>query len=587
MTCSASSSAALRSVLLRTASVIGVASCLIPSLAQAQDIPAAFEITQAASPAQLQDPFEIEARADMRAVEPVISVAMIGSVSTAVRGAPVEFLSYTNYPDFIDHAELRIFANGASADAAPLAVVPVDGNGLASWHAPTQGPDALLFVYRAYAADGHFDETKAHALSLLNAPVRSDEDASHPAFGRADEAAKRTIDLHGISVTVTGKADARTDVIRVSGQLVPVDDNGRFVARQIVPRDATGIDVGIRRGGKTVVAAHRAFAPASSKWLVVGQGELTLGTSTSSGPATAVSGDPLLQGDYLEGRAAFYAKGVVGDDIKVTAALDTGEALVKDMFSNLDRKDPRQLLRRLGSDQYYPTYGDDSTLTQDAPTQGRFYLRVQKQQNQLVIGNFTTALTGTDLAQLDRGLFGALVDLNSPEITSFGERKTQITAFASDPGTSPGRDEFRGTGGSLYFLKHQDLSVGSERVRVELRDQTTGLVLEAHELHAQEDYDFDPFQGRITLLRPLASMSAGTETVRDGSASGTFLCWSCATNILPPPRSFPAIPLVAAPASGLASTCGLAQPPSATPATRPTTPCSALTCCCALRREHM
>jgi hypothetical protein len=279
---------------------------------------------------------------------------------------------------------------------------------------------------------------------------------------------------------------------------------------------------GSGRDGIVINRANTAIETTANRWFVVGQGELTLGTSSTSGPATAVSGDPLINGDYLAGRAAFYSKGLIGRDVKVAAALDTGEALVADLFSNLDRKDPRQLLRRLRTTQYYPTYGDDSTLSEDAPTQGRFYLRVQKQASQLVVGNFSTAITGTDLAQLDRGLFGALVDHNSNALTSFGERKVQLTAFASDPGTIPGRDEFRGTGGSLYFLKHQDLSVGSERVRLEVRDRTTGLVIEARELHAQEDYDFDPFQGRITLMRPLASIASTGETVRDGSSAGNI-----------------------------------------------------------------
>ena len=167
----------------------------------------------------------------------------------------------------------------------------------------------------------------------------------------------------------------------------------------------------------------------------------------------------------------------------MTASLDTGEALVQDLLSNLDRKDPRQLLRRLNSEQYYPTYGDDSTLVQDAPTQGRFYLRVENGLSQAIVGNFVAQATGTDLVQLDRGLFGALVDVNSAGTTSFGERDAQVIAFASDPGTVPAREEFRGTGGSLYFLQRQDVSVGSERVRVEVRDRETGLVLEATDLY--------------------------------------------------------------------------------------------------------
>ena len=48
--------------------------------------------------------------------------------------------------------------------------------------------------------------------------------------------------------------------------------------------------------------------------------------------------------------------------------------------------------------------------------------------------------------------------------------------FAATPGTVPSREEFRGTGGSLYYLRVQDLLEGSERLRIELRDKASGLV---------------------------------------------------------------------------------------------------------------
>ncbi len=254
-----------------------------------------------------------------------------------------------------------------------------------------------------------------------------------------------------------------------------------------------------------------AISAPSNDWFLVGQGDLTLRKS---------SGKDATQNTYNSGRAAFYTKGVVGGNIEITASVDTGEARLKDLFSNLDRKDPRQLLQRLDNEQYYPTYGDDSTLIEDAPTQGRFYLRLQKDDNRLIVGNFSTSIIGAELAQLDRGLFGALVDLNSKAVTSFGERKSQLTAFASDPGTIPGRDEFRGTGGSLFFLNRQDVSVGSEHVRIEVRDRDTGIVLENRTLYRDQDYDFDAFQGRITLLKPLPSTVATNNTVRNTSAPG-------------------------------------------------------------------
>jgi hypothetical protein len=476
------------------------------------------EVTTAASE---QDEFGILLRADTLVVTPVLAAGLADGGRTALVASPVEFHTHNNYPAFITKSEIRIFAADRSVDAKPLAVVPVGVDGTASWTPDADTAQTLFFVYRVYGADNKFDENQPHELTVLKKPIPDDRKGATPPLDKqADEAARRTIDLPGMMATVTGRADAATDAVTVNGQPVTIDTQGRWAVQQIVPRAKTGLDIVIARNGVEVKRVTQSFSAAKNDWFVVGQGDLTLGKSYGNGPAEQVSGDSLAQGSYAIGRAAFYAKGIVGDDVRITASVDTGETLVKDLFSNFDRKDPRQLLRRLNSDQYYPTYGDDSTQVEDAPTQGRFYLRVNKADSQLVVGNFTTSVNGAELAQLDRGLFGALVDLNSKSVTSFGERKGQITAFASDPGTVPGREEFRGTGGSLYFLKRQDVSIGSERVRIEVRDRETGIVLESRDLHYQEDYDFEPFQGRLLLLKPLSSTAASGGVVREGAGTG-------------------------------------------------------------------
>lgn len=504
-----------RRLCLAGASLFAIIAVSNPAIARAQDA-----VLQAETP-NVEDSYQIRFRADTLVVTPVLSIGLVGVDRTAVIGSKAEFQSYNNYPGFIERGEVRIFRVAQSPDSEPLASVAVDENGKAVWDVPVDAPEALFFVYRVYSKDGKFDETIANELTILQKPVDgSVQAAQHDQFGRIDEAARRNIPLNGIMATATGKADPATETVRVSGRIVPIDSDGKFAAQHIVPRDNAGMVVVIERDGRVVKSVQQSFAIAKNDWFVVGQGDLTLGKSYGSGPAEQVSGDSLATGTFAIGRAAFYAKGVVGDDVRVTASVDTGETLVKDLFSNLDRKDPRQLLRRLNRDQYYPSYGDNSTLVEDAPTQGRFYLRVNKDDSQLVVGNFVTQVNGAELAQLDRGLFGALADYNSPKVTSFGERKAQITAFASDPGTVPGREEFRGTGGSLYFLKRQDVSIGSERVRVEIRDRETGLVLESRELYHQQDYDFDPFQGRLTLLKPLASTVANNGVVREGSSTG-------------------------------------------------------------------
>jgi hypothetical protein len=83
-----------------------------------------------------------------------------------------------------------------------------------------------------------------------------------------------------------------------------------------------------------------------------------------------------------------------------------------------------------------------------------------------------------------------------------------------------GRDEFRGTGGSLYFLHRQDLLGGSERVRIEVRDKDSGLVLAVKNLTPALDYDIDYLQGRLLLSQPLPSTADDSLLVHNDSTGG-------------------------------------------------------------------
>ena len=84
----------------------------------------------------------------------------------------------------------------------------------------------------------------------------------------------------------------------------------------------------------------------------------------------------------------------------------------------------------------------------------------------------------------------------------------------------PSYEEFRGTGGSLYFLRHQDLLIGSERVRIELRDKDSGIVTGVVNLRPGTDYDIDYLQGRLLLTEPLSSTAADNLLVRTSGLSG-------------------------------------------------------------------
>ncbi len=179
-------------------------------------------------------------------------------------------------------------------------------------------------------------------------------------------------------------------------------------------------------------------------------------------------------------------------------------------------------MRRLDPDDYYPVYGDDSTLIEDAPTSGRFYVRIARGNSHVMWGNFKTRIDGVELARYERALYGAEAVLKSEQVTSFGEPVSEVRGFAAQPGTLPQRDEFLGSGGSAYFLLRQDINQGSEQVAIEIRDEVTDAVIERRQLRDGDDYTIDYVQGVILLHRPLSSSGYDPSAVRSSSLSGNF-----------------------------------------------------------------
>jgi len=444
-----------------------------------------------------------------------------GSVVVS-RQEAVTFQTFWNYGAYIDRAEVRVFAADESVRSDKAQVFPVV-NGVATMPANSSSEEDLIYVLRVYDIEGRFDETEAKLLALVdgNSPEKAETLPGTQLIGYGiDRTSIKNIRVKGGSVSVYGEDVGPTGIASVLGQYVPVDANGKFLAQHILPYGEHRVDVAVVENGQRTMF-DRDIKLDGTDFFYVSIGDLTLGNRNSSGSSSFLAAnDENFDDVFLNGRGAAYLKGRVKGDYLVTAAIDTGEERVEDIFNNLDRKDSRQLLRRLDADRFYPVYGDDSTLVEDAPTQGRFFVRVEKDDSHIMWGNFATQITGTEFAHLDRGLYGGILDYNSRNSTSFGERKTQVTAFAADPGTIPAREEYRGTGGSLYFLERQDLSIGSERVRVEVRDKVSGLVLETRNLRPQEDYDVDYIQGRILLSNPLQSTSTDNQIVRDGALSG-------------------------------------------------------------------
>ena len=466
---------------------------------------------------------DIQIKYDGLDVETQLNVTANNGATSVSRGFPTEFSAFWNYGHYIHHAEVRIFDAKANVKSDPLLVLPVAANQHAAL-VDTRGlPDQVIYVLRVYGQKGRFDETEAKQLTLVsgNRLPRVEEINPSDEIGYSiDRTAVRNIRVKGGSVTVFGENLPPNHRVSVGNQFVPTDLNGKFIQEMILPFGDQRVDIVVDNGVQAATYSRDVHLKETDLFYVA-IGDLTVGTSGSVAPADFLG---KRDGDFGDvsavGRGAAYFKGRVKGDLLVTGSIDTQEERLSDILSNLNERDPRQLLRRLDADRFYPVYGDDSTLVEDAPTQGRFYLKVEKDDSHILWGNFATQITGTEFAHLDRGLYGGIGDFKSEETTAHGERKTHVTAFASDPGTIAARDEFRATGGSVYFLERQDITIGSERVRVEIRDKVSGLVLETRDLRPQEDYDVDYIQGRILLSDPLQSTTSDSQVVRDGALSG-------------------------------------------------------------------
>ncbi len=442
----------------------------------------------------------------------------------------VRFRLYANYRSFIERAEIRIFEEEQSVRDVPLAVVEMDADGMAQWQPQFESFSApgrkYQYRLRVYDADGHFDETSSQDLWVIDeidpSVAAADPERQLLAGYGESRLALRHIPLRGGTVQAFGDAIPPGHGVWMAGYAVPVDAAGAFVAEEILPPGMHTVEVAVldQFGNGELFLRDLALKP--SDWFTVGIADLTLSGNQTNGPAKLLAPDkPQYSDDMsLQGRLAFYTDGKFDNDWALTASADTREGPLDEIFSNFMDKSPDALFRRMDPDYHYPTFGDDSVVAEDAPTNGKFYVRLKKEETYGLWGNFKIGYTDSTLTQVDRGLYGANLHVQPTAVTSFGEPRFLADGFAADPGTVAGRDEFRGTGGSLFFLRRQDLLEGSERVRIEVRDKDSGMVIAVKNLTPVLDYNIDYLQGRILLSQPLSPTADDDLLVHSGSISG-------------------------------------------------------------------
>ncbi len=463
---------------------------------------------------------DIQVKFDGLDIKPVLNVATVEQKRNYGTGDTVNFLASSNYQAWMANWELRIFKSNGSDTEVPFAIIAVTAEGVASWVVPEDSNAAYTYVLRAYDSEKRWDETAPLTLHTGGEEVdqqETDRDAVAPGFGE-DRTAIRNIPVYGGSVTVFGSNVPAGQLVTVMGEVVPVDENNRFVVQRLLPPGDHNINVGLRREGDAVdgLFFNREINIPENEWFYVALADFTLGKRFGSGVVEDVTPGE-FDDVYTKGRLAFYLKGKIKGRYLLTAAADTGENSIEAMFQGFDKKDPKSFLRRLDPDDYYPVYGDDSTTVEDAPTRGKFYIKLARGDSHVMWGNFKTEIKGTQFLRNERALYGASAVFKSEKAVPAGERATTLQVYAAQPGTLPQRDVLRGTGGSAYFLKHQAITVGSETVTVEIRDNVTGRVVTRTQLRFGQDYEIDYLQGVILLKKPLPSTAGDGDIVQSGS----------------------------------------------------------------------
>ena len=464
----------------------------------------------------------IRVKSECNRASPMLNVGLFDGGGAGAPGQPVTFDTYTNYDAFVQRGEVRVFDATDSLLHAPIAVIPVSDGQPVSWTPSKAGQ--YEYVYRVYGTKDMFDETVRKKLTIAPGLGHSTAQTSQdgPIYGE-DATRLRNIKVSGGTVTVYGQKTGQygANNVIVYGKPVRVDQDGDFAFEQIIPAGSTQVPIGWSDAAGQIQQIAQPVTMDRCNWTFVGLGEITVGADSGSNSGVlAASGDENFDETFVNASGSFYLKGKVRGDTILTAALNVVDDDIENAFTNLEDKSAQGLLRRIEPNKYYPVYGDDSTIYEDAPTQGRLFVKLENGDNHVMWGNFTTKILDTELSQIDRGLYGAKANVEIGGNTSFGERRAKFTGYAAEPGSVATRDEFRGTGGSVYFLRTQDVTIGSERLRVEVRDPASGLVLETRELRPYIDYEVDYIQGRVILSDPLQSTTLEHNIVRDGSLSG-------------------------------------------------------------------
>lgn len=235
--------------------------------------------------------------------------------------------------------------------------------------------------------------------------------------------------------------------------------------------------------------------PGERDWILIGLVEGTLGKNSRDGAIAEIESSDLQESVLRDGRAAFFAKGMIKGDWLLTAAYDT------------DKETKRLLREQIDPSQFYTLYGDGAEQRFEAQSQRKLYLKLERDRFAALFGDFDTGFDRTEYTRYAR-------TLNGLQAQYYGEQ-LKVDAFASETAQGFVRESIAGDGTSgIYRLAQQRLVINSERISIVTRDRfRQEEELERRSLVRYLDYSIDYDRGTLLFKQPVFSQDTGFNPV--------------------------------------------------------------------------
>jgi uncharacterized repeat protein (TIGR01451 family) len=435
------------------------------------------------------------------------------------------FKIFTNYYLFIKKWKLEIFEEDTNNlfkkfEGKTLNYEnTITWDGLSDGNEPVEAGKTYYYILTVWDDNGKSDATKAREFRVEESKekegfkksvieVQGEEELKiwKELEGRLNNLDKQTIPVKGetIKVKVQGQKEETKLKLSLDNQIPPSVSSGEEIITDIIlPNGMHTLElIQDSAQGKLEPLYEKQIKVSDSYLFLVGLGDIKVGYTFNKGNIEPVQHDDKFQEDFWkEGRLAYYLKGKIKGKYLITSSLDTDRKR-KELFKVVDPK------------KYYPVYGDASSINYEASdTQGRLYCLVEWDKSKAIWGNYSTDFSETEYATFNRALYGGKIYYESVSSTRFGQPNTKLILFDAKAKQFASHNEFVGTGGSLYYLKHRDIIEGTDSVRIEVRDKISGLVLATLNQQSGVDYHLDYSQGRILFWKPVSSIAESNSII--------------------------------------------------------------------------